>query len=205
MKKLKLIGSLAIAALGFTANPSFAADDSSGPFFGKKAAGKWIVGLKAANIDPNLPDARDTTAVGVVLGYEFAKSIGDGTSSVELEYLVSDEEDVRQINGVGPVSVVGIQGTRAVAGSYEADVLNLFFTYRSPGDLYYKVKGGLSYVDLNVTPVELLDRDFEDVSLAAGIGIGYNFQDRGAVELEYSQDSGDADVGILGLNGMLRF
>jgi len=203
MKNLKLIGSLFVAAASLTLNPPYAADDNSGPFFGKKAAGKWIVGIKAANIDPNFADAKDTTGIGVVLGYEFARSVGQGSSSVELEYIVGDEQDINQVAGVGPIPPIGV--SQQISGSYEADVLNLFFTYRSPGDLYYKVKGGLSYVDLNVSPEIVLDRDFEDTSLAAGIGLGYRFQDRGAIELEYSQDSGDADIGILGLNGMLKF
>jgi len=203
MKNFKLIGSLVLAATGLAINPSFAADDNSGPFFGKKAAGKWIVGIKAANIDPNVAEAKDTTGIGVVLGYEFAKSVGDGTSSVELEYIVSDEENISQVAGVGPIPSFG--ATQRISGSYEADILNLFFTYKSPGDLYYKIKGGLSYTDLNVSPEIVLDRDFEDVALAAGVGLGYRFQDRGAIELEYSQDAGNADIGILGLNGMLRF
>ena len=203
MKNLKLIGSLLFAATCMTMNSSFAADDKSGPFFGHKAAGTWIVGLKAANIDTNVPDAKDTTGVAVVLGYEFAKSVGDGTSSVELEYIIGDEQDVTQVAGIGPIPPVGL--TQRISGTYETDIINLYFTYRSPGDLYYKVKGGLSYVDLNVSPEIVLDRDFEDASLAAGIGLGYRFLDRGAIELEYSQTTGDADIGILGLNGMLRF
>lgn len=207
MKNLKLIGSLIFAAACLTMNSSFAADDKSGPFFGNKAAGKWIVGLKAANIDTNVPDAKDTTGIGVVLGYEFAKSVGDGTSSVELEYIIGDEQDVVDLGGIGPIAdTLIVNGARTpVRGSYEADIINLYFTYRSPGDLYYKFKGGLSYVDLNVSPEIVLDRDYEDASLAAGIGLGYRFLDRGAIELEYSQTTGDADIGILGLNGMLRF
>jgi len=207
MKNLKLIGSLIITTACLTMNSSFAADDKSGPFFGNEAAGKWIVGLKAANIDTNVPDVKDTTGVGVVLGYEFAKSVGNGTSSVELEYIISDEQDVSDVSGIGPVAdTLVVNGVRVpVPGSYETDILNLYFTYRSPGDLYYKVKGGLSYIDLNVSPEIVLDRDYEDTSFAAGIGLGYRFLDRGAVELEYSQTTGDADLGILGLNGMLRF
>ena len=83
--------------------------------------------------------------------------------------------------------------------------MNAYFTYRSPGTLYYKLKGGLSYVDLNVAPVTLLDRDFEDISLAVGIGLGYRVGELGVVEVEYTQDSGDADLGTLGVNGLLQF
>ena len=201
MKKLKLIGSLAIALASIAISlPATAAGDNSGPFFGKKAAGKWIIGAKLANIDPNVPDIKDASGVGIVLGYEFAKAVGEGSSTFELEYISADEEEVQTVN-----SLATIPASPGAFGTYEADIVNAYFTYRSPGDLYYKLKGGLSYVDLNVAPVTLLDRDFEDVSIAVGIGLGYRIGDIGVVEVEYTQDSGDADVGTLGVNGLLQF
>lgn len=201
MNKTKLISSLAavLASLGISSN--VVAQD--GPFFGHEASGKWIIGVKAANIDPNMPDTNDASAAGIVLGYEFAKAVGQGTSTFEIEYLTGDEEQISTVNELATIPSTG-QGQR-LFGTYEADVLNMFFTYRSPGTLYYKVKGGLSYVDLNASPVSLLDQDFEDVSLAGGIGLGYRVSDLGVVELEYSQGSGDADLGILGLNALLQF
>jgi len=142
-----------------------------------------------------------TSATGLVLGYEFDKAVGEGTSTFEIEYLSGEEQQISSLSGVGTIPNTG----QARFGTYEADVINMFFTYRSPGLLYYKIKGGLSYVDLNVSPLSLLDRDFEDVSFAAGIGLGYRIDDLGVVEIEYSQDSGEADVGILGLNALLQF
>ena len=162
-------------------------DDGSGPFFGKEAKGKWIVGLKAAKIDNNFEDIKDADAFGIILGYEFDRPVGaNGTSTVELEYLSGDETDLAGI------------------GEWEADILNLFFTYRSAGDLYLKLKLGLSYSDINID-FPAFGEDNEDVSLAGGIGIGYHIGDYGVVELEYSADSGDNDFGILGLNALLEF
>lgn len=201
MNKTKLIGSMAAVLMGLGFSSGAFAEE--GTFFGHEADGKWIIGVKAANIDPNMPDTKDATGVGIVLGYEFAKAVGKGTSTFEIEYLSGDEGQISTVNELATIPSTG-QAPR-LFGTYEADVINMFFTYRSPGTLYYKVKGGLSYVDLNASPVTLLDQDFEDVSFAAGIGLGYRVSDLGVVELEYSQDSGDADVGILGLNALLQF
>lgn len=200
MKKLNLISSLAAIACLATSAPAFAADEADGPFFGKEAPGKWIVGAKYVNIDPNVADTKDADGVGIVLGYEFATSVGQGTSSFEIEYINADEGEVSVVNNVALVPA-----TPGAYGTYEADVINAYFTYRSPGALFYKLKGGLSYVDLNIAPVSLLDRDYEDVSIAVGVGIGYRINELGIIEVEYTQDSGDADVGTLGVNALLTF
>lgn len=185
--KSSVAAALFFAGIGLSST-TMAADDNGGTFFGKEAPGKWIIGLKLANIDPNVDNVQDADGIGIVLGYEFARSIGSGGSSTfELEYISGDEE------GSGDFF------------EYEANVLNAFFTYRSAGTLYFKVKGGLSYSDIEVNSIFGQQAEDEDVALAAGIGLGYRIQDYGVVELEYSQDSGDSDLGILGLNALLEF
>jgi len=184
--KLALLA-LCLGTLGFSSLAS--AQENNGPFFGKNAPGKWIIGVKAANIDPNFDAANDADGFGIVLGYEFARSIGDagGSSTFELEYISGDEE------GIGNLF------------EYEANILNAFFTYRSAGTLYFKVKGGLSYADIEVNSLIAPQSTFEDVSLAAGIGLGVRIKDYGVVELEYSQDSGESDLSVLGVNALLEF
>lgn len=162
---------------------------ADGTFFGKEATGKWIIGPKVVNIDPNLDTVSDASGVGIVAGYEFDQEIAGGKSSFELEYISGDEE---AINVNGPAT-------------YEANVLNAFFAYRTGGDLYFKIKGGVSYVDIDVDAGVFIDDTFEDVSLAAGVGFGYRISDRGLVEIEYTQDAGDSDLGILGVNGLFSF
>ena len=167
-------------------NTSYAAG-SDGRFFGNQAKGKWLIGVKAAKIDNNLEDLEDADALGIVLGYEFDKPIGNnGTSTVELEYIQADD-----------TSLFGV-------GTYDADILNLFFTYRSAGTLYYKAKGGLTYTDIRIDTPGRVD-SFEDVSFAFGIGLGYHIGDIGVVELEYSLDTGDSDLGMIGVNALLEF
>ena len=167
-------------------NTSHAAG-SDGRFFGKEAKGKWLIGVKAAKIDNNLEDLEDADGLGIILGYEFDKPIGnDGTSTVELEYVQADD-----------TSLFGV-------GTYDADILNLFFTYRSAGTLYYKAKGGLTYTDIRIDSPGLVN-SFEDVSFAFGIGLGYHIGDIGVVELEYSLDTGNTDLGMIGVNALLEF
>ncbi len=186
LKLKNLTKVLAFTALATSSTATLAEGTS---FFGEQAKGKWIIGAKVANIDPNIAEIKDSRGVGIVLGYEFDKEILGGRSAFELEY-ISGEEQRLNINGIG---------------DYEASVLNAFFTYRSAGDVYFKLKGGISYVDIDTSFDFLLDNSFEDTSLAVGAGVGYRFADRGMVELEYTQDSGDSDLGILGLNGLLTF
>lgn len=173
---------------GISASHAQHNSSNDGPFFGKEAKGKWIIGIKAAKVDNNIEDIEDADAVGIVLGYEFDRPIGDlgGTSTIELEYIDADETNLSGF------------------GTYDPDLLNLFFTYRSAGDLYYKLKLGLSYSDIEFETPGFTGGN-EDVALAAGLGLGYRVGDYGSIELEYSADSGDNDLGVLGLNALLEF
>ena len=164
------------------------AEPNDGTFFGKEAKGKWIIGVKGAKIDTNSEFVDDADATGIVLGYEFDRVIGTrgGSSTVELEYITGDET------------------TLDGAGTYEADMLNLFFTYRTAGDLYFKAKAGVSYSELSINAVAF-DTTFDEVSLAAGVGLGYHIGEYGSIEIEYVDDTSDNDLGLLGLNALLEF
>ena len=173
--------------LALSVSQSVSARDGDGTFFGKEAKGTWIVGIKLGQIDNNFEDLKDADAVGLVLGYEFNRPIGgSGTSTVELEFINGDETNFQGL------------------GNYEVDIVNLFFTYRSVGTLYFKAKLGASYSDVNVM-VPAFSTSNEDVALAGGIGLGYHVGDYGVIEFEYSADTGDNDFGIIGLNALLEF
>ncbi len=190
---LVLLG-LACPQLSFAAEPS-----KNGTFFGHSADGKWIIGAKIANVDPNIAEVSDADGKGIVLGYEFARPVGDnGSSTVELEYITTDAT---------PLSLFDPDTT------YESDIVNLFFTYRTAGRVYFKVKAGLSYSDrtINNAPLGLLTDSGEvlfggeEVALAAGLGFGLRINEYGVIEVEYSQDASDLDTGILGVNAFLQF
>ncbi len=163
--------------------------EEGGAFFGKKAAGKWIIGGKVSNIDLNESFVDDSSGTGIVLGYEFAKSVGTGKSSFEIEYIAGEEENINSSS----------------IFSYEVTQLNAFFTYRSAGNVFYKLKGGLEYSEIDVRGGSFSQNDFEDTSLAGGIGIGYRFNEYGLIELEYTKGSSDADIATVSLNGLLTF
>ncbi len=186
---------------------AFAADAQDGPFFGNHANGKWMIGAKVANIDPQEPEAIDSRGVGIILGYQFDREVfGRGSTSFEIEYIAGDDEDVTLLNGVENFTPID---QSLIIGTYEATIINAFFNYRSAGDLYFKFKAGLSYVDLdfdfNFQGVDFIDRSSEDTSLAAGIGLGYRFGDAGLIEFDIYKDSGNADTGVASLNAVLTF
>jgi len=170
------------ATFGGTQAAFAAQDEDDTTFFGKKAKGKWIIGVKLAKIDTNIEEIKDADGVGVVLAYEFDKLIGGaGTSTVEFEYISGNQTDI-----------LGI-------AEYESDIANLFFTYRSPGTLYYKAKLGLSYSSLEISAFG--DKfDTDDVSIAAGIGLGYHIGDYGVIELEYSAGTGSQEIFVDTIN-----
>lgn len=190
IKRLRRVTLLALIAVSSVASSLGYANDNRGPFFGNTASGKWIIGGKIATVDLNQAESVDIDAAGIVLGYQFARSIGraGGTSTVEFEYISGDDD----INSFGGANI-------------DVDVANLFFTYRSAGTLYYKVKGGLSAADVEISGAFGETSEASETGLAGGIGLGYRVGDLGVIELEYQVDASDADLGILSLNGLLEF
>jgi len=180
---VKLIATLIIGLLMYQ-NVSAESDDAT--FFGHKASGNWIIGLKLAQIDLDFSDT-DADALGAILGYEYDLRLdGGGTTTIELEYLTSDETNFRGL------------------GNYDGDVWSLFFTYRSAGTLYFKAKAGASSSDF-IAKTPTTNFTYKDTTLAGGIGLGYHVGDLGTIEVEYSLDAGDSQVGILGLNILFEF
>ena len=182
-----LFVTLALLAVTLGGSQIASAAENEKTLFGKKAKGKWIIGVKLAKIDTNVEEIKDADGVGVVLAYEFDKLIGgSGTSTVEFEYISGNQTDI-----------LGI-------ADYDSDIANLFFTYRSPGILYYKAKLGLSYSTLEISAFgDSFDTD--DVSIAGGIGLGYQIGDYGVVELEYSAGTGSQELFVDTFNDTLGF
>ena len=211
IKKYLIVATSMVMAVSATAVNAQEVEDNGGAFFGSKAPGKWTIGIKAARIDPNIEGIDDADAAGVVVGYEFATAIGSfkGTSAIELEYLQSDTNQFFAGSGT----------------SYDAESLGLYYTYRSAGQVYFKVKGGLAINTLqvnSVTPSQV--RDLESTNLALGIGLGVRITDNAHIELEYLQEAGSndlevgrdsdfifaqqdggTDLGIISLTGLYKF
>jgi len=67
--------------------------------------GKWIVGLKAAQVEvsglnTDTAEFEEADAFGIVVGYEFNNLIGgtNGTASFEVEYLATEDTCILRIS-----------------------------------------------------------------------------------------------------------
>lgn len=164
-------------------------------WFGQKAAGQWFIGAKIANVDASETGFSDAKNAGIILGYEFAKPIAyRGRASLEFDYTTSyDDGSIRDNSRFGG------------PGDWDADMWSLFFAYRTPGTVYFKGKLGVMQSDVNISVVGEPRVDRTDTSFSAGLGLGLLLGNNGNLELEYTDDSGDNDLGIFSLGGFVRF
>jgi hypothetical protein len=165
-------------------------------FFGNPAPGQWLLGLKGMSVQNGRTGYGDASGAGFVVGYEFARPIGiDGSSSIELEY--GDSWDDGSIDGD---SVFG------APGDWNSESFGLYFAYRTPGTVYFMGKmGGLkSDVRSNVPGFSVKESD-TSFSYGGGLGLRLGRQNSFNVELEFVGSSGDNDVNMINLGGVLRF
>jgi len=100
----------AVFLVPFIVNAAPALADNDGPFFGQYAAGKWMIGAKAAKVQNGSDGFKDGNGTGLILGYEFARPVGyDGSVSIEVELLKSGNA------AVDPASSF-LSGARSVNG-----------------------------------------------------------------------------------------
>lgn len=188
-----ITGFIVAASMATVSNSALA--EKEGTWFGKRAPGQWYIGVKQGKIRNGLRGTDDATNQGLLVGYQFARAIGDtnGTASIELEASSTSDEGT-----FGPGSDLG------TSGNWDADILGLFMIYRSAGKVYFKIKGGLQQSEINYNAFgSTLQSD--DTSLAGGIGLGVKVGDSGNVEVEYGGETGDNDLGNFSLSGHLRF
>jgi hypothetical protein len=166
--------------------------DEEGTFFGQDASGKWIVGLKAGVMQNGTDGFGDATNAGVVLGYRFDRAIGEigASSSIELEFTTSvDDGDLSN-----------------VVGTWEVDTYALFFTYATPGTVYFKGKLGVMATDVSSSVVGVVVND--DSGFGYGAGFGVRAGQHARFELEYTGVAGvtgENDINFISLGGLLEF
>ncbi len=179
---------LAPLAFALSVYGPYVAAGEEGTFFGQDATGKWIVGIKAGIVQSDTDGFGDATNAGVVVGYRFSRPIGGigGSSSIEFEATTTvDDGDFS--NG---------------AGEWDVDTYALFFTYSTPGTVYFKGKlGGMTTdVSSSVSGVE------NDASgFAYGAGLGVKAGQMGKLELEYTGVTGNNRLNFFSLGGLLEF
>jgi opacity protein-like surface antigen len=175
-------------------SPALAQEE--GTFFGSEANGKWIIGGKVGQIRTGKDGFDDANAAGVIVGYEFARPVGyDGKASIEFEFMSSSDGDVKAGSSFLP---------EGEAGQWNAELTNIFFAYRTAGKVYFKAKlGGQRTKQTFKITGDSVDND--EVAFAFGVGLGIKLAEWARLEVEYSQDAGENDVGILSLNAMALF
>ena len=179
---------LPAAALTLCLNGVSVAAEEEGTFFGQDATGSWIAGVKVGVLQSDTDGFGDATNAGVVLGYRFSRAIGGigGSSSVEFEFTTSVDD--------GDISSSGDQ--------WSADTYALFFTYSTPGKVYFKGKLGGASIDQS-SPISSQDND--SLNFAWGAGFGVKVGQKGKVELEYTGYNDSSNLDFISLGGLLEF
>ena len=82
------------------------------------------------------------------------------------------------------------------------DTYALFFTYSTPGTVYFKGKLGGMTTDVS-SSVSALENDTS--GFAYGAGFGVKAGEMGKFELEYTGVTGNNNLNFISLGGMLEF
>lgn len=178
-------------ALAFSAQP--AAAQNGGTFFGHDASGKWMLGVKGANIVNEADGYEDASSYGIVVGYQFSRAVGgSGSASLEFEYMTSDDGDINAGSQFGQV------------GEWDVDTFAVYMAYRTAGTVFFKGKLGAlnSEIESRIAG-QVISED--DVGFAFGAGLGVLLGDAGLVEVEYTGVTGDNDISLITLGGSLLF
>lgn len=190
-------GTFRLTAACFGCLLAYAAAAEEFSWFGEKAPGQWMLGIKGGIVDSGAESGFDETAgYGALLGYQFARPIAyNGKAAIEFEVWGTDDGDIDANNSIG--------GT----GTWDADIVSLFFAYRTPGDVYFKAKLGGVYSDVTArVGGEKFDGD--DIGLGYGAGLGIRFgkeRERVQIELELVGSTGDNDISGANLGANLLF
>ncbi|UTA49037.1 outer membrane beta-barrel protein [Simiduia sp. 21SJ11W-1] len=166
----KRINAAFLAVASLVASPFALADDHNPA----TVKGGFYLGVKGIYTDL-APEATDNAGgVGLLVAEHYANGFG-----VELEGTRS-EADVNLLD---------------LNEDYTLDTLGLYGVYRSPGALYFKVRGGLLWKQLSVGG----DRT-DKTAFGGGVGGGYDFG-KLLIEAEYTyvdKDIAQASIAVIG-------
>lgn len=166
-------------------------------WFGETADGNWLAGMKVESVGHGRRGYDDAANVGLLFGYEFSRPIGlEGTSSIEFELTDSfDKGDVADDSLFG------------VGGDWQSENIALYFTYRTPGNVYFKAKIGALRSDVTTSLDGSPSVKEQDTSFSYGAGLGLKLGASGNfnVELEVVGSSGDNDLNMVSVGGIYKF
>lgn len=185
---LRLLTGLVMAA-GLTAGPASA---QAPTWFGQAANGTWLVGGKVATVQNGFDHFGDAQTLTVMVGYEFTRPIADsGTVSVEFEAHGTANKG-SQLDGTGEWKSSGLAG---------------YLAYRTPGDIYFKAKLGLSNTRVTLTESGRKGADSRDTSFGYGVGLGMRLKRGANVEIEFTGNSASEpnDQSAISIGGHVPF
>ena len=170
-----------------------AANAQEPTWFGQSADGRWLIGAKVGRVDKTTTGFSEETGYGFNFGYEFARPIGfDGSSSLEFEYMSSDDGDFTDESDLG------------IDGLYEVETYAMFFAYRTPGTVFFKGKLGAIYTKVDLDSTAGHEKQ-TDTNLGFGAGFGVRAGESVNIELEYTGSAGDSDVNYITLGVSVLF
>ncbi len=196
MKHSNTIKPLLVASLlALSISSPSIADTQSTTWFGEEADGQWLAGIKFGVTENNAAGYNSASTGTVVVGYQFSRPIGEGgTASIEVEL------------GTSETSNIGIGNEFGATGKWKTDTTALFFTYRSPGTVYFKGKAGILDSNIN-SKFPLGSVESNDANFAFGVGVGLRVGGERdvSVEAEWVGTSGDHDLNQFNLGAHMAF
>ena len=193
-KKALSSGKKTLLACCLLATSTISSADSETTWFGEVADGQWLAGIKVGAIVPDFDGYDDAaTVAAVVVGYQFARPIGDrGTASIELELGTSDTANITNSELGG-------------SGDYDIHTAGLFFNYRSPGTVYFKGKLGIFDTNIDSRFDSGQNVKSNDASFALGLGFGVHVTESAMIEGEWVSSMGDNDINYYNLGANFLF
>lgn len=141
---------------------------------------KWYAGIDAGLLSTRTAaiSNKDPVSLGLTFGYRIADTLNlalEGTYTAT----ISDGENYapQRINS---------------RNTWDAEAIGLYMAYRTNGNIYAKVKGGLAHTAYSVTE-NMLQESKEKTQLSAGIGVGVKVQNV-SLEVEYTRIHSDAPI-----------
>lgn len=145
-------------------------------------------GIKAGVMKADVGGFDPSNNFGFLLGYDVYRDV-NGTLSIEGEYTRKLSE--------GDVNIGGARG------DWKIETLAAYGAYRTAGELYLKAKAGYLREDVNVSGVGNTSVSGKDSGLSYGAGVGYRFNRKTGLELEYTIV--ESDISFLSLGYFTHF
>lgn len=128
-------------------------------------------GLKAGRMDADVPGFGKASILGLLFGFDLHRD-DSGVFSFEGEY-------TRNLSD-------GDLAIGAIPGDWKIETLAGYAAYRTAGNVYVKAKTGILHQDVKVSTAAAAPFAGQDTGFSFGSGIGWRFNRKTGLELEYT-------------------